>query len=260
MVIGEINHYLGMEVERNKSGHFFINQKNYIGEIIEHTGLSNAKSSKIPLDTGYYKNNKDDDFLNDNNSYQKVIGQLLYVSVNSRPDISASVSILSRRIKQPRQTDWNEIKRVIRYLKETINLRLRISNSNTKERLVGFSDADWGESNDRKSNSGFLFKFNGGLISWSSRKQTCVALSSTESEFIALAEASQEGLWIKNLLDNFGEQRNGPILIYEDNQSCLCLVDKDKYSNRSKHIDIKYKFIKDLKTQSILDYKYCPSK
>lgn len=187
--LGEVNWYLGMEVKRNKEGDFFLSQERYIEQIANSAGLMEAKPSKIPLDPGYHKH-ESSDRLSDNKEYQKLIGQLLYVSVNTRPDISAAVSILSRKTSCPTKDDWVELKRVARYLMTTKNLWLRLSNTKKDEGLLGFCDADWAECrDDRKSNSGYLMKYNGGTISWACRKQTCVSLSTAEAEFVALSES-----------------------------------------------------------------------
>ncbi|XP_055591117.1 uncharacterized protein LOC129743169 [Uranotaenia lowii] len=105
--------------------------------------MANAKDSKIPLDPGYIKQERKEAPLSDNQAYQKVIGQLLYLSVNTRPDISASVSILSRHTSCPTQGDWNEVKRVIRYLKGTSHYRLRLSRAEDRTGLIGYADSDW---------------------------------------------------------------------------------------------------------------------
>ena len=180
--------------------------------------------------------------------YEQLIGSLLYLAVNSRPDIAASVTILSQYNKSPTKADWNEAKRIVRYLKGTIDYELRLGKKNGDPRLIGYADADWGENgSDRKSNSGYLFQFYDSPISWACRKQTCVADSSTHAEYIALAEATLEGLWIRYLLEDFEQKRQETTVVYEDNQSCLKLVENGKFSNQSKHIAIKYHFIRDIK-------------
>ena len=257
--LGELSSYVGITAERDPNGIFYIHQRPYIEEIIKKFGLEDAKVSKIPLDTGYNKVQSEEEDLADNELYQRLIGALLYLAVNSRPDISASISILSQKIKKPTKRDWTELKRVVRYLKGTKDLKLKLGGNNT-DGLVGFADADWAENRtDRKSNSGFIFTLNGGAISWSCRKQTCVSLFSTEAEYIALSEASQEGIWIKRMLKDLGEEQNGPIKMLEDNQSCIKLATNDKFSNRTKHIDTKYHFVKDLIEEEIIKLEYCPT-
>lgn len=193
--------------------------------------------------------------------YQKFIGCLLYISVNSRPDICASVSILARRVSDPTQQDWTELKRVFKYLKGTADMKLMLSSVEEKcDIFFGYADADWAENRkERKSNSGYVFKVYGGVISWCCRKQSCVALSSTEAEFIALAEACQEAIWITRLLSDLNVNNNMPFVIFEDNQSCLKMIEHDKFSNRTKHIDTKYHFVKDYVAKNLVVCKYCPT-
>lgn len=168
-----------------------------------------------------------------------LVGQLLYITVNTRP---AAISIVSWKVSCPTQQDWTELKRIVRYLKGTVELKLRLSKHDDHSALVGFADADWAENReDRKSNSGFIFKFNGGTISWTCRKQTCVSLSTAEAEFVALSEASQEALWLKRLLTDLGENLPN-VTMNEDNQSCLKMLDSEKFSNRTKHIATRFHF------------------
>ncbi|CAK9797029.1 Copia protein [Anthophora quadrimaculata] len=223
-------------------------------------GLEDAKGSSIPLDLGYVKNREGSPPMPKNEKYQQLIGALLYLAVNTRPDISASVAILSQHNQEPTTADWTEAKRVVRYLKSTIHYELRLGQRDAKKGLIGFADADWAQNRfDRKSNSGYLFKYYGAPISWSCRKQACVALSSTEAEYVALAEASQEGLWIRRLLEDFTGKVQERTPIYEDNQSCLKLICNNKFNHRTKHIDTKYHFVKELQVQGIMDYQYCPT-
>lgn len=139
-------------------------------------------------------------------------------------------------------------------------MKLILAKLDYKETLIGFADANYGENRiDRKSNSGFVFKLNGGVVSWTCRKQKCVSLSSTEAELISLCEAIKEAIWLQNILFDLKRSENKPTTIYEDNQSCIKLIKNQKVSNRSKHIDIKYFYIKDLIEKNSIAIKYCPS-
>lgn len=173
---------------------------------------------------------------------------MLYISVNTRPDISASISILAQKVQQPRQEDWNELKRVLKYLKGTSTLKLELSgDSGGHELLYGYADADWAENkSDRKSNTGYVFIVNGGIVSWACRKQSCVTLSSTEAEFVALSETCRETYWLRRLLHDLRQPIQTATVIFEDNQSCLKLIQEEKLSNRTKHIDTRYYFVKDM--------------
>lgn len=261
--LGEIKFYLGMEVNKSADGFYQLCQSAYIERIASDFGLANAKESKVPMSTSYGKASDEEDerLLLDNNKYQKLIGCLLYISVNTRPDITASISILAQKVSVPNEEDWNELKRVLRYLKATSKLRLVLGNSEYGNgEVFGYADANWAESrSDRKSNSGYVFIVHGAIISWACRKQKCVALSSTEAEFIALSEACQEAHWLKRLLGDMHHPLQTPITIHEDNQSCLKLIEDEKLSNRTKHIDTRYNFVKDYIEKQIVSCVYCPT-
>uniref|UniRef100_A0AAG5DUF4 Copia protein n=1 Tax=Anopheles atroparvus TaxID=41427 RepID=A0AAG5DUF4_ANOAO len=226
--------------------------------VIKTSGLVDAKISPIPLDPGYVKREEEGEALLTNYDYQKTIGKLLYIAINTRPDIAAAVSILSRKTNRPTQTDWNEVKRVVRYLKGTIEFRLRISQIGTRDGIIGYCDSDWAENKqDRKSNSGYVFTVNGGTVSWACRKQNCVSLSTTEAELIALSEATQEAIWLRLLLKELNDEQE--VLVYEDNQSCLKLLAREQLSNRTKHICTRYHFTKDQINRGEVTCVYCPS-
>lgn len=260
--LGKIKQYLGIEVTQDEDGNFELCQSEYIQRIASDFGLQDAKGANTPLDVGYYKSSAESSSqLLSNENYQKLIGSLLYVSVNSRPDIAATISILSQKISNPSKEDWNQLKRVVKYLKSTSNLKLKLSNTaNNQDGLIGYADANWAEDrNTRKSNSGYAFFYNGGLINWSCRKQTCVSLSSTEAEFVALSDACQEAIWLQRLLEDMHQRIVFPTTIYEDNQSCLKLIKEERLSNRTKHIDTKFHFVKDYVDKGIIECKYCPT-
>lgn len=228
--LGDVKQYLGLEVTKSTDGFYAICQSKYIRSVIADFGLEKAKDSSIPMrvDYGSTDNSGDDGLLLSNSQYQKLIGCLLFLSVNTRPDISAAVSILAQKISHPHQEDWNELKRVVKYLKGTVNAKLVLGGfERNSEFLHGYADASFADrSLDRKSVSGTVFFVNGGLVSWSSRKQRCVALSSTEAEFVALSEACQEACWLRRLLEFLEQKLDGPTVMHEDNQSCLKFIEE----------------------------------
>lgn len=164
--LGEVNYYLGVQVERDYEGLFYINQSTYIKKVLRLFKLQDCKVSSIPLDVGYEKIKSVGRHLQNNVCYQKLIGALMYMSVFTRPDITASIAILSRKLQKPSQVDWVEAKRVLRYLKGTINHKLKLGNSNEENNeLLGYADANWAQDiSDRKSNSGYIFKLHGSTI------------------------------------------------------------------------------------------------
>lgn len=257
--LGDVHFYLGLEIFRDNSSNFCIRQKRYIRDLLNQYGLNEAKPSKYPMDPGYGKI-KSEKLLN-NDNYQKLLGSLLYISVNSRPDISACVSILAQKVCEPTQEDWNELKRILKYLKGTEDFFLRLSKTKDSINLLeGYADANWAADREsRKSNSGYVFLLNGCAVSWSCKKQACVALSSTEAEFIALSETCKEAIWLRKLLEDMEIIQASPTVIYEDNQSCLSIIKEEKLSNRTKHIDTKRYFVKNNVDKNYVICKYCPT-
>ncbi|XP_071052131.1 uncharacterized protein [Onthophagus taurus] len=144
----------------------------------------------MPMNTGYRKDKSTGSEEFDEVKYKSAIGALLYLCNNTRPDISASVSILAQQTKGPLNRDWVEVKRVFKYLKETIDLKLKIGyeGDNKTDVVKVYADADWASDlQDRKSNSGDCIFLNNMLVSWQCKKQQCVSLSSTEAEYTSVS-------------------------------------------------------------------------
>lgn len=254
--LGEVKHFVGIQVEK-ENNYYCLNQKVYIKKLAENFGMQDAKISKIPMDKGYVQQKEESERLPTNEKFQSLIGGLLYLATHTRPDIAISSSILGRKVNQPTVADWLEAKRVLRYLIGTCDLKLHIGGEGE---LVGFADTDWAENvTDRKSTSGYMFRFGDGVMSWTARKQTCVALSSTEAEYISLSESCQELQWILKLMQDFGENVKLPVKINEDNQSCIKLLKQDGGTKRSKHVDTKYHFVRDLTEEKKINVVYCSS-
>lgn len=254
---------MGLEVKR-ENGIYSINQSKFIKKVISSYGFEESKIAKIPMDSAYERNQQNKQLMTSNAKYQSLIGSLLYISLNSRPDISSSVAILSQKISQPTEYDWNQLKQVVRYLKGTIDFKLYLSSlnqtSSDDHEIIGYADASWGESkDDGKSQSGYIFKLNGGTISWRSLKQSSTALSSTEAELIALSEAMKELIWIRDLLEEIKQPFKQPIVIFEDNESVRKIVKGTSKSNRTKHINVRYHFIRDYIKNGMVTCEYCPT-
>ena len=193
----------------------------------------------------------------DQQLYQSAVGSLLYLSVATRPDITYAVSNVARFCAKPTNQHWVAVKRIFRYLKGTQQYGLLYGKSNSNN-CVGFSDADWGgDLDDRKSTSGYMFQVGGTAISWRSKKQTCVALSTAEAEYIALASAAQESLWLQQLLVDLKNEEPKSVTIYEDNQSAISMAKNPQFHGRTKHIAIKYHFIREQVNSKTLELRYC---
>ena len=259
--LGQINYFLGIKITQNfKSGEIFLNQQAYTEKVLERFGLNNANSVKSPIDPCVkLEVASDDSNLVDVQKYQSAIGSLLYLSTKTRPDIAFAVNKLARFCSKPTDVHWLAVKRIMRYLKGTSAHGLLYSRNNSSE-CVGFSDADWaGDVNDRKSTTGYTFQIGGASVSWNSSKQSCVALSTAESEYIALSSAAQEAVWLQNLLSDLRNKPCEPITIFDDNQAALSIAKDSQCTKRTKHVDIKYHFIREKVLNSKLNVKHCSS-
>ena len=148
-------------------------------------------------------------------------------------------------------------KRILRYQKQTKDLNLTYVR-NSPEAIVGYSDADWaGDVQDRRSTSGNVFLLGGGAITWSSRKQSSVALSTVEAEYMALSVATQEAIWLRHLQEELGVTNTGPTLIYEDNQGAISMAKNPVFHKRTKHVQIRYHFVREAVVQGTITLEYC---
>ena len=152
------------------------------------------------------------------------------------------------------------MKRIMRYQRGTTDLGLIFTSQGNSD-CVGFSDADWaGDLDDRRSTSGYVFQIGGIAVSWRSKKQTTVALSMAEAEYVALASAAQEAVWMRQLtIDLNGEPPTEPTVVFEDNQVAIAMTKYPQFHGRSKHITIKYHFVRDKVSDGTINISYCPT-
>ena len=173
----------------------------------------------------------------------------MYAMICTRPDLSYAVNLLSRFVNKNNITTWQYLKGILRYLKGTVDLKLvyRKNPNQNFDLFTGFVDSDWaGDKTDRKSTTGYIFKFSGkSTIDWNTKKQRSVADSSTAAEYMALYEAVKEALWLKSLASTIHIHLNNGILIYEDNSGCVKIANNPGSHKLAKHIDIKYHYTKE---------------
>ena len=190
----------------------------------------------------------------------------MYAATGTRPDISYTVGILCSFNASPRTSHLTAAKRVLRYLKKTKDLKLVYGTGN-KQDLHSFVDSDWAKSQDRKSIGGYVFLLGNAAVSWSSKKQTLVALSTKEAEYTAFTEASREALWLRQLLSDIDNRRNQPesltephaTTIYVDNQGAIKHAKTEGITARTKHFDIYLKHAQDLQQKGIIRFTYTQS-
>lgn len=183
----------------------------------------------------------------------------MYVMLCTRPDLCNSINILSRYQSCASEDLRRALKRVLRYIKGTINLSLIFKRNNIIEDcIVGYVDSDWtGDNIDRRSTAGYIFKVLDCLISWSSKKQPTVALSSAEAEYAAMSIAASEACWLRFSFKDFMVKKEFVcVKLYEDNQSAIRVSKNPEFHKRLKHVDIKYHFIREKIKENIIDVTY----
>ena len=259
--LGKLTYFLGMSVVQDQGElTTWIAQPAYIKKLLEKQGLGDSKPVGTPVDPGSHllKATEDEEAV-DQQLYQSLVGSLMYLSVCTRPDIAYAVSTLARFSNKPNRSHWTAAKRVLRYLRGTDDYGIAFTKSDSGE-CMGYSDADWaGDQEDRRSTSGYLFLMTGGPVSWKSRKQESVALSTAEAEYIALSSAAQETVWLRRLITELGSELEGPTTLMEDNQSAIAMAKNPQFHGRAKHIDIRHHFIREKVNGGDIKLIYCPT-
>ena len=244
--LGSLKYFLGIEFSHADDGlSIKLSQGHYTKKILTKFGMIDSRARATPCEVKPEIINGDPQPLNV--KYREVVGSLIYLMTCTRPDISWTVTRLSQKLENPSPVEWVMLRHVLRYLKGTMNHGLLYQKSNHGLSLVGYSDSDWAScSEDRRSTTGYYFALNpaGPPISWKSRKQPTVALSSCEAEYMAFTECVQEASFLQMLLSEIITILL-PISIHGDNQGAIALVKNPIISNRSKHIDIKHHFIRE---------------
>ena len=170
------------------------------------------------------------------------------------------MGVVSKFNGKPTESHFTAVKRILRYLKETVNVALKYQKCQTGM-FIGYSDADWANDlDDRHSITGNLFLMSEAAVSWLSKKQPVVALSTSEAEYIALSTATQEVIWIRRLLCDLGISLDVPTTLMEDNQSAIAIAYNPVQHARTKHIDIRYHFVREAIQKRLVEVKYCSSR
>ena len=196
----EVHFILGMQVIRDRRNRVLtIDQRAFISSILERFNMADCKPVATPLepDTKYEKLTEDEDVVK-LKDYQSIIGCLTYASIGTRPDVSAAVGVLSQHMSKPGKQHWVGVKRVLRYFKGTVDYGLTYESTGSGEILLqGYADADWaGDIATRKSTSGYVLKIGNSTVSWKSKRQNIVALSTTEAKYVSLSQATKEAIWL----------------------------------------------------------------
>jgi hypothetical protein len=261
--LGQIKHYLGTSVDIRDGG-IKISQSSYIDDLLESFNMSDAHPTKSPLDLSLLIDDQPDPTI-PTKEYQRGTGSLQYLATKTRPDICRAACLLAEYNAKPTRQCWNALMHVLRYLKGTKDLGPTYDRATENIPLptpTVYTDSDWGgpHTDSRRSVSGFIFMLAGSPISWNSKKQTCVATSSNEAEYIAASEASREAWWISRLMEDMQLLPSpAPLPFYMDNKGAIDLTTALTGTKRSKHIDIRFHYTRDMVQQGILVVRQIPT-
>ncbi|KAH9752632.1 hypothetical protein KPL71_014771 [Citrus sinensis] len=251
--LGDAQRILGMEIRRDKkNGSVWLTQKSYLKKVLKRLGMDDKTKPVCTSLAPHFKlssslcprSQEERDYMA-RVPYASAVGSLIYAMVCTRPDISQAVSMVSRYMHNPGINQWLAVKWILRYLYGTVDVGLLFKND-CGQQCVGYCDSDFaGDLDKRRSTTGYVFTLGGGPVSWRSILQSIIALSTMEAEYMAVTEAVKEALWLKGLLGDLGVIQEN-IAVFCDNQSAIFLAKNQTYHARTKHIDVKYHYVREI--------------
>jgi hypothetical protein len=273
--LGESKWILGMEIRRDREKKtIFLGQQLYITKGLEKYGFSECRTAPTPEVVGaaHQDPTEEQSQLADRQRFMEITGTLMYAAISTRPDIAHAVNYLAAHMLAPTQMHMAAAERVLRYLAGTKHIGLVfgsrndfvIGDSRGKAKLdvnvCAYADADWANNRgDRRSVTGWVSKVNGDPISWASKKQRTVALSTCEAELYAEAAAIQEVLWLRGILKELGLYSSLGSTVYGDNQSAIAVSKNGVKGERTKHVDVKYHFITETVESGVVQLQWIPT-
>ena len=256
---------VGLEVIRDeKRGTTSISQGHFIDELAVRYNQDSMPMAPTPLSSGFEFTSEDcpsteaDKVEMSHLPYRSLVGALMYVMIGTRPNIAFAVGCLSRYLINPGKRHWDQALRVLNYLRNTRDLIISYSRDSADGlTLRGFSDSDWaGEKDGSRSTSGYVWMLSGGPVSWKSRLQPIVALSSTEAEYITVTAAAQEGIWLRRVMGELGFEQVGATDLAVDNEGAIALSENPQAHPRTKHIRLRYHFIRQYVQEGVIKPRY----
>ncbi len=261
--LGPSSYYLGMEIQRDRHAKTVrVTQITYLKKVLARFNMANCAPAPTPMVLGTQLQEELVDQARPDvvKEYQSMVGSIMYPMIQTRPDICFAVTILSRYNHNPNSKHIAAVKRVIRYLKGTLDYGITYGSTND---LVGYTDADWASDvESRRSLGAYVFMLYGGPISWSSKRQQSIALSSCEAEYMAQTQAAKEAIWMARLLSELDiglGLPTKPVQIKADNQGAIALTKDPRFHSRTKHIDIQWHFVRDQVETGAVQFTWVPT-
>eukprot|EP00253_Pinus_taeda_P031978 PITA_31978 len=253
--MGLLRYFLGIEVDQNENG-IFISQARYVNEVLGRFNMQECKVAITPMIMGLKLSKEDNNKDFDPILYKSIVGNLMYLTT-TRSDIMFAVSLISRFMERPKEAHWQAAKRILRYVKGTKRFGILYNFSESSD-LVGYTDSDWvGSVDDWKSTSGYVFHMGSGEISWASKKQPIVALSIAEAEYVAATAAACQAVWMRRMLRSLCQEQANATIIFCDNSSAIALSKNSVFHKRTKHIDTRFHYIRELVRNGEIILQHC---
>ncbi|KAM0017627.1 putative RNA-directed DNA polymerase [Helianthus debilis subsp. tardiflorus] len=253
--MGLLKLFLGLEVKQTSKG-VFISQEKYAKALVSKFGMEGCRGEETPMNANEKLCRDDQAEKVDEVMFRSLVGGLIYLT-HTRPDLVFSVSLLSRFMQRPSKLHFGAAKRIVRYVAGTSDFGIWYARGSPVQ-LVGYTDSDWASSiDDRKSVSANVFTLGSGVVTWSCKKQSTVALSSTEAEYVASSAATTQAIWLRRVLSDLGISQESPTNVFCDNLSAINLSRNPVMHGRSKHIEIKHHYVRDMVSQQQISLEYC---
>jgi hypothetical protein len=255
--LGGLKYFLGIEVAQSREG-IFLSQRKYVLDVLTEVEMLECKPADIPIVQNHRLGEYPDQAPTDKGRYQRLVGKLIYLS-HTRLDIAYAVSVVSQSMHNPSEDRMDAVIRILRYLKALPRKGLMFS-KNSHLKINGNYDSDWvGSISDRKSTSGYFMFVGGNLVTWRSKKQKVVALSSAKAEFRGMAKGLCELLWIMRLLIELGFAPTSEMELFCDNKSAITISHDPVQHDRTKHVEVDRHFIKENLEGKIICFPFVKS-
>lgn len=257
--MGKADVILGIKIVKTPEG-IILTQSHYVEKVLRKFNAYDVTPLRSPVDLSLHLTKNRGEPVSQQ-QYARIIGSLMYITNCTRPDIAYSINKLSRFTSNPSEDHWKALERVFKYLKYSMDYGLHYTKYPSV--LEGYCDANWiSDTKDSKSTSGYVFTIGGGAVSWKSSKQTCIARSTMESEFIALDKAGEEAEWLRNFLDDIPcwIKPVPAIMIHCDSQSAIGRAQSSMYNGKSRHIRRRHNTIRQLISNGVISIEYVKSK